>query len=375
MRPAFLLIVLVLGASALAWGVWPGQGEARQARDQNPVATRPLPYGLNVNLRGARFVARGTVPDEAVLSALAAEGVSGPRVLAGPPAPDWGTAALAGVAGLRQLTVGQFELRDRVLSFLGTARTPVEAEALRRAVLAALPVGYEARFTLAVQDDLTPPAYQIAYAVETGVTLSGKLPVGIGGGDVARALGIADLDDGSETALEGAPGLLSPALGALRDWLPRAETLEIRVDPGATSVTLGLGRGWDLEAARQTLALAVPGLTLSVEEVLARGSRRVRALGGGQDILSAGYWLPDPGIEPSAGACRAAGEAALPGAMSDPAGTNALAGALRPCLAAGYRVTVAGDPALARALGERLPGLAITGQPGQGAPALVWSQP
>lgn len=272
MRAACLALLLAaLGGAALAELV----PVPDAVPDAGPVALAeglgPLPYVLNVNLRRGGFVARGTVPDATVQAALAAEGVSGPRLLAGPVAPGWQAAALAGLAGLRRLEVGQFELRGRALSVLGTARTPDGAQAAEAAVLAALPVGYTAAFTLDVLDDLTPPAYRLSYAVERGVALSGKLPVGIAGGDVARALGIADLDNGAETALEGPPGALSPVFAVLRDWLARVETLEVQVAPGGTSVALGLGRGWSPEAVRAALAPLLPGVALSVEEVFARG--------------------------------------------------------------------------------------------------------
>lgn len=366
MRPVILLMMLALGAAAP--GLPTSRGGTLLAESPAP----PLPYVLNINIRRGGFVARGVVPGE-VLAALEAEGVQGPRRLEGPPAPDWDRAALAGVAGLRLLMVGQLELRDRLLSILGTARTPVEAEALRRAVLAALPTGYEAHFTLAVADDLTPPAYRLTYAVETGVTLSGKLPVGIGAADVARALGIADLDDGSETALEGAPGTLAPAVAVLRDWLPRVETLDLSVTEAGSALTLGLGRGWDPEAVRAALAPALPGVTLTVDAVFARGERRLRALAGGVEVQSAGFWLPDV---PGGPDCRTGAEAALPGALSPaPPGVNALAGALRSCLAAGEEVVLSGAPGLAALLRQRLPDAAINEGPGQGAPALVWSRP
>ena len=247
--------LVLLGVAAAGWlALPPDRGTVAHSRTERASA---MPV-LNVNRRGTGFVARGSVPDTGTLSRLQAEGVTGLRLASGAPDAAWTQAVLAGLTGLRHLEVGQFELRDRRLSFLGTATTPVEGAALEHAVTAALPSGFTATYALGFRDDLQPVAYRVHYDVVGGTDLVGKLPVGTSATDIAHALGLDDLDDGAQVAVQGAQGAPSPALAVLRDWLGVVETLDVTVDADSTHVRMSLGAAWDLEAVHQELALGLP---------------------------------------------------------------------------------------------------------------------
>jgi len=205
------------------------------------------PFALEAGWQAGSLTAEGVLPDESVQAWLRGFFVDGPVLAAGAPDRLWGAALQAGIDGLMRLDQGRLSLIGRDLVLIGIAATPPAGAEVEQAVRAALPEGYSARFELTFRDDGSPPAYRLRYAADTGPWLEGKLPVGTSAGDVAAALGLADIDDGASVALMGEPGAVSPVLAALAPWLPEIETLEVSVAPEGTRVLAGFGAGADME--------------------------------------------------------------------------------------------------------------------------------
>ncbi|MBN8292363.1 hypothetical protein JI664_10340 [Rhodobacter sp. NTK016B] len=243
----------------------------RVVGDTLSVLPHAAPYILNIARSDQGLHARGVVPSRAAQDRLAARGISGVTLASGAPDAAWIDAALAAVTGAEGLLAGQAELRDRQLVVLGTVLTPVEGAALQQAVRAALPEGYAPRFELSYRDDLTLPAYRLHYDPVSGPWLDGKLPVGVGPGDVAAALGLEDIDTGADRAQLGEPEELTPVIAALRPWLPRVAVLDVRVAADSVRVEAGFGPGADLARSEADLHAALdavaPGAELRVFRV------------------------------------------------------------------------------------------------------------
>ncbi len=365
------------------------------------------PFALEAGWQAGSLTAEGVLPDESVQAWLRGFFVDGPVLAAGAPDRLWGAALQAGIDGLMRLDQGRLSLIGRDLVLIGIAATPPAGAEVEQAVRAALPEGYSARFELTFRDDGSPPAYRLRYAADTGPWLEGKLPVGTSAGDVAAALGLADIDDGATVALMGEPGAVSPVLAALAPWLPEIETLEVSVAPEGTRVLAGFGAGADMEllgaALGADLARASQGLTLQLRQVVPavpEGSRRVNALSGQAEVLAGGFWLPEVGFAPAPDTCAAQAEAVLAanriGFVTGSArldararsAVNALAGVLGVCLQAGLRAEIGGHTdatgtdaanlALSRERAEAVRGaLLARGVPGAGLSAAGYgaSQP
>ena len=318
------------------------------------------PYLIQIEWRDGALAARGTAPTGTAQAMFAALGLGELPLAAGAPDALWPVAAASGLAGLRLLDSGQVELSGQHLRLAGVARTPVEGEAARAALVENFPQGYDAVLELAYLDDGTPPAYALHYAAGTGPRLQGKLPPGVSADDVALALGLETLDNAADVALMGEEGQVSPVMAALRPWLPEVETLDVAVDPDGTLVDAGFGAGADLDLLSAALGAdlaGAEGVTLRVRVVEpeeAEGTRRSNLLAGRDEVLQGGYWLPALDFAPAPGTCAAETDRALAantiGFVTGSArldarargAVNALAGVLGLCLRAGLRAEIGG---------------------------------
>ena len=336
-----------------------GRRVVQDALQVLPVAD---PYTLSGAWADGALVAQGHAPTEAVREALGRLGAQNLTLAAGAPDGQWVHAVLAGIAGVHELQSGRFEVSGRALTLTGTALTPAEGEAARAAVAAELPEGYTSTLDLTYVDDGSPPRYAVHYTVQSGPWVEGKLPRGVTAGDIATALGLADIDASATQALTGEPGQASPVLARLAPWLPEVETLDVTVAPDGTRVDAGFGAGADLDllggALAQSLDGAMDGVTLSLHPVPAEGetgAERFNALSGRTEVLAGGYWLPAADFTPDPQSCATettrvlganrigfvTGSSRLDAHARS--AVSALAGVLGPCLgAAGLRAEIGG---------------------------------
>jgi OOP family OmpA-OmpF porin len=270
-----------------------------------PVAA---PFTLDV-VKDGGLSARGSVPTEDLRAALGlGDAAAGLVLAAGAPA-GWDKLAMAGIAAMAPLGKATLHLSDSTLTLTGTALGPEEAAAARSA-LAALPAAaVQANITLL--DDGTPANFAIDYQAARGAALSGKLPNGIEAADLAQVLGLAAL---AGTATQGLLGAVQNAsdYSALKEWLPKVETLQLTATPTARQVVATV-QG-DVDAAALQAALMAAGFDATVTVVSpdgANGDRRTNAASGQEQRFMGGYWLAVPQIKPDVPVCQTTADAVL----------------------------------------------------------------
>lgn len=333
----------------------------RVVHDRTVVLPLVDPYTLSATALNGAVTASGHAPNEGVRNRLAAQAAGELTLAAGAPDATWPDAAGLGLAALAVFEEGQLQISGRSLAFSGVLATP-QAEADIRAALAVLPADYTSSFDVTYLDDGTPPAWRLSHDAALGARLSGKLPMGVSGAQVAEALGVATLDDTSTVALMGDAGAVSPVLARLAPWMADIETLTIAEGPDGTEVEVGFGAGADLELLGAALGADLDGaarnLTLHLREVPATGAdgdRRTHVASGRDEVLAGGFWLPAPGFAPDATTCAAQVDAVLGASRIGfvtgssrldaraRGAVNALAGVLSPCLReAGLRAEIGG---------------------------------
>ncbi|MBT0959258.1 OmpA family protein [Alphaproteobacteria bacterium KMM 3653] len=230
-------------------------------------------------------------------------------------AEDTQVAALTqvGLEALAQLNTGVATVRDGTLTVTGEANTQAESDA----VAAALAAVEGSTFDLAVLDDGAPVAFEVAYAAESGMAVSGKLPMGVAPGDFAAASGLEAASGTpavSGLSDAGGQGALD-ALGAAAPWLPVTESLRVvQAAEGAPEVTMVLSPGADAELVQAAMAEALgnsASVSVSAAEPAAEGAERVNAATGEAQVALGGAWLPVVGFDPSAQVCQEQSELAL----------------------------------------------------------------
>ncbi len=310
----------------------------RVVNDDLRLLPSAVPYRLTLEKpeAGGAPTLAGNTPSEAFREALA--GMSGAdtaglELASGAPA-GWAGLVQAAVGAMAPLEFGTAELVNERLRITGTARTPAEAEAML-AALAGLPQD-AVEIDLRLRDDGTPPVWTLAYDAGDKLRLAGKLPPGVGPGDVARALG---LNEFSSEALEG---LIGPAGSlavptALARWLPQLETLHGSFGPAGTELEAGVARGVDRNALAQAMApdlaaLGVP-VVLGVVEAsttAAEGATRTHALTGATEEYRRGWWLPRLELTASVDTCtRLANDILSATTINFVSGSDALDGSAR----------------------------------------------
>ena len=272
------------------------------------------PFTLDATWDGTALTATGHAPTAAQAERISQAATATLTLAAGSPA-GWTDAALAGMAAMAPLIDGQMRLEGQALTITGTARTPAEGAALTEA-LAALPAGYTPVTEITYLDDGTPPAYQVSFRPDTGVSVTGKLPMGLEASDIAAALNLGQIDDQATRSLVGDPQPVAPALAALAPWMRGLEGFDVSVAPDGNAAVALIGRGADAELIAEALGadLAASGAALEVAEApvtAAEGATRVNVITGQTERLTAGYWLQVPGFAPSFEACTAETDAAL----------------------------------------------------------------
>jgi len=274
------------------------------------------PFDLNAGWQDGSLSASGHVPTRAGQAALAGLGADDLTLSAGAPDANWVLAAQTGLRALRMLENGQMSVVGRRLSVMGLALTPAEGEEVR-ATLDGLPAGYQADLGLDYVDDASPPSYAVHYTASDGAWVEGKLPRGVDASMLARALGLATVnDDSARQALTGEDGAVPAGLAALAPWMAELETLDVGVTPSGLDVTAGFGAGSDTDLLQAALASDLPGPVLSleiglVEAGLEEGARRVNRVSGRTEELRGGFWLAVMDFDPAPQVCAARADAVL----------------------------------------------------------------
>lgn len=353
----------------------------RRVSDGLSVLPTAHPFMLSLSKEAGKIDlgASGNVPTEAARADLAARigGDASQLTLASGAPKDWPELARAAIDALGSLNFGQAVLTDDKVKIVGQAQTPAEAGAAR-AALANLPDG-TASAELSLVDDGTPIVWQLSYTPATGARLTGKLPRGLDGKQIAAALGLATLKDEAQHAHVG-PEVGIGGLPALGPWLPVLESLTVTGAPDRLQIIAGLGTGSDLDLTGQAMAedLAATGardarlrIELHPEDGM-DGTHRRNAATGVEEVLSQGYWLPYTSFAPTLATCAAASDKALAaGGIAFLMGSDRfevharpaidrLAAALLPCTrGTGFKALIgshsdaAGDPQLMLGLSQR----------------------
>ena len=254
--------------------------------------------------------AQGYAPTEAAKAALAEAGVpvEGLTLASGAPA-GWAEAVSAGAAALAPLDRGSFAVTGDTLTLEGIAATPAEDEAAR----AALDVPGDFETVVAV--DVTDPGiidFSLDYDADTGFSLAGIVPEGLGADGFAAALG-TDVSAGTvETTRAELPGLDAALAGlgaALTPALGEVETLTITgTNDGLTARAEALaGRSTDAVSGALGQALG-SDVALEVAEVASPpedGTERVNAATGIRQLAHGGGWvrLPEGLDDPTGAVC------------------------------------------------------------------------
>jgi OOP family OmpA-OmpF porin len=305
---------------------------------------------------------QGVVPSEAARARLAtvlsADAVAGLTLASGAPNRDWASAVETAIGAMRSMEHGSLTVQDGVVSVTGLARTPIE-EGLIRQTLEALPAGYLSSLALELIDDGSPADYRLRYSAIAGATLTGKLPVGMEGIEIATELGVTAFVDDSFYALFGAPDVAGPVFDVLGGWMPDIEVLDVVVSAQGNNVMVGFVPGTDLELAGAALSSELSGLTDVTTSIAApsgaEGETRINAATGAEEILHAGFWLPMVSFTADMRNCGMAVQAALAnfsikfvsGASRLDAraqrGVNAVASVMLPCVSdAGLTAEIGG---------------------------------
>lgn len=268
------------------------------------------PYTFSAAWNGETLSTRGHAPTAAAMAQMEAVGAADLTMAAGAPDAQWPSAAVTAMGALTQMEHGAIELSGHELTVTGMVQTLDHSRQISDALFD-MPDEYVTRANLSVLDDGSPPAYSLAYAADTGLSLEGKLPRGVTRDAVAEAFGLADIAGEASTALTGDEGRVSPVFAAMAPWLHTVEALDISVTEADTRVIAGFGAGTDhellaaalqndLDATGETVSLRVVDTPATGEE----GAVRTNARTGQSEVLASGYWVPQLEFETSLANCE-----------------------------------------------------------------------
>lgn len=217
----------------------------------------------------------------------------------------WEQALVAGAAALDPLESGSFTLTGQTLTLNGTAATPFEETAARKA-LAGLD-GFETVIALEVIDpgivDLT-----IRYDANSGFEAEGVAPEAFDRDTIAAALGADRLTGDLSATYADAPGL-GEKIAALAGHLDALETVSLHADNSGARIEATVMPGLDVETVAGDLAEALGGgdnLTVTAAPPPPDGARRINAATGKTQIAAGGVWMNLPDIAVSKATCTAA---------------------------------------------------------------------
>jgi OOP family OmpA-OmpF porin len=202
---------------------------------------------------------------------------------------------------------GSVSLNGTTLRLTGLVEEPSERDALLASV--ALPDGFAFESDIETRDDGLLVAYEIAFDVARGVTVTGTLPDGLDVDQIGKALGGLKALGDAVTVQKGDPEVALAALSALKPWLPQLGNLTFAMNEDGPSLTGVVAP--NVDAARlsdQMKATLAEGTTLSLSaptRLPEDGARRVNAITGKQEQFQFGAWMQGFDFPPTLSNCAA----------------------------------------------------------------------
>jgi OOP family OmpA-OmpF porin len=282
---------------------------ARVVTDELKILPLAKPYVMAATRKGGQTLLQGNVPTEdlrAVFASSGASGVEGLTLVSGAPE-RWEKAIGAGLKALSQMDEGSVSLNGTTLRLTGLVEEPSERDALLASV--ALPDGFAFESDIETRDDGLLVAYEIAFDVARGVTVTGTLPDGLDVDQIGKALGGLKALGDAVTVQKGDPEVALAALSALKPWLPQLGNLTFAMNEDGPSLTGVVAP--NVDAARlsdQMKATLAEGTTLSLSaptRLPEDGARRVNAITGKQEQFQFGAWMQGFDFAPTLSNCAA----------------------------------------------------------------------
>ncbi len=312
------------------------------------ILERAEPYQFYGKKTAEGMSYEGNVPTSAARLSFASKlGTAKLHRASGMPDQEWPRAVFKGVAALKLMREGDFELSGRTLMLSGKVLDRAEERRVRKS-LAFLPHGYSANVNLETMDDGIPANITLDFHAEEGVRVSGKAPSGLATIHLAGALGLSKLGGKIDASPRGGKDPIAAKLKTIGPWLPVFERLMVKAGEDYVIVDGEVTRGADVDLIREELAKSfgeAAAINLAVVPANKReGTERVNVATGRHEVYRGGYWLPVVNFTVSREACQAGTQAILesqeiefvPGSKRlGPKSTgvlNSLAATLRHCL-------------------------------------------
>ena len=285
----------------------------RVVRDKMTVLASASPYVFSATKLAKGTSVSGNVPTEEARQGIAVvlnHDASALKLASG--APDaWTIMAQDGLSALSKLVEGTLTLSDKTVTLSGVAKTPADVEAVL-AQLKDVPEGYTIKSSIDTLDDGKPLRLDLTYSASDGASVDGKLPEGLTLAKIAAALGLGSVSGDPATATSGEPGGVLASLQKFAGWLPEFETLTVETEGGGFGKSFAVdgqaSPGADLELLKSQLADSLGDkVAVTVEAASAlppEGTSRVNAATGENEVMTAGYWLPQMNFTAGYGQCR-----------------------------------------------------------------------
>ena len=215
----------------------------------------------------------------------------------------------AGVAALGLLQSGILTATASEVSLAGTATSPQVGEAIATVLENAAPDASITQ-TLTFLDDGSPAAWQVTYDAASGARVAGRLPLGLGAGDIGDALGVPVASFNTTTALEDeSTGRFADVFPALAPYLPEVEKLTFDQAADGASFDLVVSPGVDIDLIALDLAERLPSdVAFSIgplDPIPAEGTSRTNAATGLMEVFIDGFWIPDLNFSTTIEGCAA----------------------------------------------------------------------
>lgn len=265
------------------------------------------PYTIAATRKSGQTRLQGNVPSEDMRAVLAQSGASGvdELTLASGAPERWEAAIGAGLGALSQMDEGSVSLNGTNLRLTGLVDAPSDRDTLIASVK--LPEGFTLQNDIETRDDGLPISYDVVYDAAKGVSVSGKLPVGLDLEQIGAAIGIADVSGEPSTGLNGDPKAGLEALGKLKAWLPEFDTATLKIDGDTPALSGEASPGVNSALVQESMAAEFgEGVALTFSNAsgsVQNGAERVNASTGLTESFQFGFWLPKTNFTPSLSNC------------------------------------------------------------------------
>ncbi|MEM8686723.1 MAG: OmpA family protein [Pseudomonadota bacterium] len=279
------------------------------------VLERAVPYSFYAKKSDEGLSYEGNVPTSRARLEFASKlGTAKLHRASGMPDAAWPRAVFQGVAALKLVREGNFEITGRTMTLSGKV-LDLAAEREVRKMLARLPYRYTVKFDLETMDDGVPAEILLDFHAEEGARVSGKAPSGLATIHLAGALGLSKLGGKIDASPRGGREPIAEKLRTIGPWLSTFERLMVKAGEEHVIIDGELIRGADLELVREALVKAFgerAKIALQIAPPKHKdGVERINVATGKHEVFRGGYWLPVVNFAVSREACEAGTNAIL----------------------------------------------------------------